>query len=195
MLGGKPVVLLDSDDVLGRCAKKMCEEAHRIVGYPYVEEDLRSWDFFNTVKHPEHPTLREAIEGLMRTKGWCFDIEPFPGAEEGVRRLEEIAEVFIVTSPFGGPFWESERREWLFKHFGIENKRILQGFSKFLVRGEVFIDDKPANVRAWIDHGIDNRMAGQGILWDRPHNRDDTECMRMKTWDGLYAYVREEWCD
>lgn len=195
MLNGKPIVLLDSDDVLGRCAKKMCEEAFKIVGHQYTEEDLRTWDFFDTVRHPEHPTLRKTIEGLMRTKGWCASMEPFPGAKEGVQHLQEIAEVFVITSPFGGDFWEAERREWLYENFGIKSTRVLQGFSKFLVRGELFVDDKPANVRSWTGYGIDNRMPGQGILWDRPHNRDDTECMRIKTWDELHAYAFKEWCD
>lgn len=193
MLNGKPVVVLDSDDVLGRCIKRMADDVHRIVGRLFTEEEILTWDFFDTVKLDEHPTLKRQVEELMRSKGWCKSIEPFPGAIEGVRRLETIAEVFVCTSPFGGDFWEAERRQWLYEVFGIKSKRVMQGYSKFLMHAEVFVDDKPKNVLEWTQYNrVHTLHNGLGLLWDRPHNRD-ARLPRVHTWDELHDLVVQEW--
>lgn len=191
MIGGKPVVILDSDDVLGRCIQKMAEETHKLVGRLYTEEEILTWDFFATVSHPDYPDLKKDVEALMRTKGWCENIQPFSGAVEGVKKLEEIAEVFVCTSPFGGEFWEYERRQWLYTHFGIRGRRVMQGYSKFLLHAEMFVDDKPANVEAWIRYNDAHaREPGRGLLWDRPHNRNiPIDLDRVVSWDELYDRV------
>lgn len=190
MLNDRPVVVLDSDDVLGRCIKRMADDVHRIVGRLFTEEEILTWDFFDTVKLAEHPDLKKQVEGLMRSKGWCKSIEPFPGAVEGVRRLETIAEIFVCTSPFGGDFWESERRQWLYDVFGIKGKRVMQGYSKFLMHAEFFVDDKPKNVTEWSAYNEKHaRIPGTGLLWDRPHNRHDVVCDRVHSWNELFARV------
>lgn len=193
MLNDRPVVILDSDDVLGRCIKRMAEDVHKIVGRLFTEEEILTWDFFDTVKLAEHPNLKKQIEELMRSKGWCKSIEPFPGAVEGVEKLEEIAEVFVCTSPFGGEFWEYERRQWLYEVFGIKSKRVMQGYSKFLLHAEVFVDDKPKNVREWVGYNQAHAFKpGHGLLWDRPHNRDVIGLDRVHNWDELYSLVYQE---
>ncbi len=189
MLNGRPVVILDSDDVLGRCIKKMADETHKLVGRLYSEEEILTWDFFETVQHPEHPELKKTVEATMRSQGWCLGMEAFPGAVEGVKKLEEVAEVFVCTSPFGGPFWEFERREWLYKTFGIKGKRVMQGYAKFLMHAEFFVDDKPKNVQEWRDYNATHcRMQGLGLLWDRPHNRNVTMA-RVHSWQELHDLV------
>lgn len=195
MLNGKPVVILDSDDVLGRCIQKMAEDTQRIVGRLYTEEEILTWDFFDTVSHPEYPNLKEVIESLMKTKGWCESIEPFPGAVYGVRKLTDIAEVFVCTSPFGGSeFWEYERRQWLYTHFGIRGRRVMQGYSKFLLHAEAFVDDKPQNVSDWINYNTAHALEpGLGLLWDRPHNRNSS-LNRVRSWEELYDQVYREYC-
>ena len=194
MLNGKPIVVLDSDDVLGRCIKRMADDVHRIVGRLFTEEEILTWDFFDTVRLDEHPGLKKQIEELMRSQGWCQSIEPFPGAVEGVKRLEEIAEVFVCTSPFGGPFWEFERREWLYEHFRIKGKRVMQGYSKFLMHAEAFVDDKPKNVSEWVGYNQAHAFkTGIGLLWDRPHNRSALGLERVVSWEELYSRVYREY--
>ncbi len=189
MLNNRPIVLLDSDDVLGRCIKKMTDEVFKLVGRQYTEEEILTWDLFDTVKHVEYPALKDVVYETMKSPGWCLGIEPFPGAVEGVKRLREIAEVFVCTSPMGGPFWEYERREWLWQNFEIGGKRVLQGHSKFLVHSEVFVDDRATNVVEWIKYNHEHsKRPGLGMLWDRPHNKG-APLERVHSWEELYEKV------
>lgn len=190
MWQGKVVVVLDSDDVLSRCNHQMAKTAAPILGRHWNEEEISTWDFFASVDHEKYPGLKKHVELEMRSKGWCASMEPFDGAVEGVRALQEIADVHVCTSPFGGEFWEAERRQWLYDKFRIPSKKVMQGFSKFLVRGDFFVDDKPKNVHEWIDYGDDNRIGGIGLLWDRPHNRDEKELRRVASWAELYGSVQ-----
>jgi 5'(3')-deoxyribonucleotidase len=190
MLNGKPVVVLDSDDVLSRCNHQMAKSAAHILGRHWPEEEISTWDFFTSVGHENYPGLKKFLEAEMRTKGWCASMEPFDGALEGVKRLQEIAEVHVCTSPFGGEFWEYERRQWLYEKFHIKGKHVMQGFSKFLVRGDIFVDDKPKNIEEWNAYGAENKILGVGLLWDRPHNRDAVDLRRVCGWDALIEFVK-----
>src|SRR5579863_1498243 len=114
MLNGKPIVTLDVDDVVARCVQGMAAEAGKKLGQIITEEDAKTWDFHDTFKQEG---LKEHIEAKMSEKGWCFNLEPFPGAIEGVKKLMEYAEVFFVTAPFHGEHWPHERRLWLYTNF------------------------------------------------------------------------------
>lgn len=184
---GKPTVLLDSDDVVGRCVHGMIREINLKLGTNYVEEDIPTWDVFETInqRHPDQPHLKGEVEELMKSKNWCKNIEAFDGAVEGVERLKQIASVFFVTAPYESEFWEYERRVWLSEKFGLPRWHIMQGSSKFLCRGEFFVDDKPANLRDW--HVYDER--GIALLWNRPHNQHENDFIRICSWEELYDFV------
>jgi 5'(3')-deoxyribonucleotidase len=189
MWQGRAIVVLDSDDVLSRCNHKMAETAKDILGRHWDEEEISTWDFFTAVGHENHPGLKKHVETAMRSKGWCASMQPFDGAVEGVRKLQEVADVHVCTSPFGGEFWEAERRQWLYDQFRIPSKKVMQGFSKFLVRGDFFVDDKPKNIQEWTAWGIENSVHGTAYLWDRPHNRNEGGMPRVRSWGELIEHV------
>ena len=193
MLRGRPVVLLDVDDVVCRCVQGMADVAGKKLGVEISESDVKTWDFHDTITGPG---LQEHIEEMMSQKGWCRNLVPFPGAINGVKSLMEVAEIFFVTAPFHGEHWMHERREWLYHHFGIDRDRVLQGHSKFLVRGELFIDDKVENLMKWQDYGDENGLDGQALLWDRPYNRTDPRAAafsRFTNWDQVRMFVAVRW--
>jgi 5'(3')-deoxyribonucleotidase len=158
------------------------------LGVEIEEGHIKTWDFHETI---DSEGLKDHVYGKMKEEGWCLNLEVFPGAIEGVQRLQEIAEVFFVTSPFDSPFWEYERRLWLKNHFRIDRKHVLQGDAKFLVRGELFIDDKPDHIHKWLRY-----MPGRGhaLLWDRPHNASST-LDRVSSWEEVERYLRDRWVD
>lgn len=188
MLNDKPVVILDCDDVVCQCLKGMADVASAKIGVPIPPESLKTWDFFDSVKHPDHPDLKEHVELAMSQQGFCANLEPFPGAVEGVSRLKEIAEVFFCTAPYKGPYWPHERREWLERKFNVEHWRIIQASTKFLIRGELFIDDKVSHVQEWHKYG-----AGYAGIWDRPHNHNQYcgTCLRFHNWDEVFYFVKD----
>lgn len=193
MWKGKPVVGLDVDDVVCRCVQGMANEAGTKLGVEISEEDVKTWDFHDTI---DAPGLKEHIEGRMSEKGWCSSLDVFPGAVEGVQKLMEISEVFFITAPFHGEHWMHERRQWLYKNFGVDRHRVIQCHSKFLVRCNLFVDDKVENLIEWEKYGDAIGVHELGAIWDRPHNRNHPSAEnfhRIHSWEQLHRFVRMTW--
>jgi 5'(3')-deoxyribonucleotidase len=131
--------------------------------------------------------VKQHVHERMSSKGWCASLEVFPGAVEGVAELRKYAEVFFVTAPFKSEHWMPERRDWLQDTFKIPHWHIIQTSTKFLVRGEVFVDDKPSHVIDWVKY---MPGAGVGLLWDRPHNRSSDIQTRVHSWEEVVRFVR-----
>jgi 5'(3')-deoxyribonucleotidase len=192
MLNGKPVVILDCDDVVCRCLHGMSKEMNAKLGTNVTEDDVLTWDFHDTFG----PETKEYVHSKMAEKGWCANLEPFAGAVEGVTKLKEIAEIFFCTAPYKSEHWPHERRIWLQTHFQMEPWRVIQSSSKFLVRGELFVDDKVEHLVEWEKYGRENGMGGRAVLWDRPHNKLHPGAggfLRIGSWEQLYTFVRR-WC-
>lgn len=184
MLDGKPIVLLDVDDVIAQCKKKIAQEASEFLGKTITDEDIVTWELSESFDNDEE--IRKHYISKMEEKGWCASLEPFPGAVEGVKAIQEAAQVFFVTSPFHSEHWMHERRIWLKELFDVPNQHIIQCAAKFLISGDVFVDDKPEHVWEW--QGFQRRFA---FLWDRPHNRNARPSLtRMRSWPELLQFIR-----
>jgi 5'(3')-deoxyribonucleotidase len=95
----------------------------------------------------------------------------YPGAVFGVREIEKVADVYIVTSPWNSnPTWTHDREHWLEANFGIPHSRVIHTSAKYLVRGDFFIDDKASALDAWMERGGWGRK-GVAVHWETPHNR------------------------
>ena len=183
---GRPVVLLDCDDVVAQCTQRMLQDAQEILKRPIHEDELKTWGFPDNFEGEEGAQVRQHVYAQMAKPGWCLSLEPFPEAVEGVKKLRQISNVFFVTSPFHSPTWEYERRAWLLNHFGILSSYVIQVSAKFLVQGDVFVDDRPDNVRLWQDAN----PRGQGLLWEYAHNRQHRGPFQsIGSWEALYSRV------
>ncbi len=181
-----PIVLLDCDGVKAdflRCALRVANE---ISGKNIKPEDIKNWDMFDAIGK-EH---QKACYDEFNKPGFCAGLHPYEGAVEGVRRLQEVASVFVVTSPmYSAPHWMWERTQWLFQHFGIKSKNVIHCSQKWLIQGDVFVDDKLEHVLEWVAHNED----GCGVIWDQPYNRStahlDPKALdhtyRMNSWETL----------
>lgn len=175
----KPVFLLDCDGVLADFEER-CAEA---IGFPIDRTQWQEWDVFS------HPAVKEhagKLHDALNSPGFCAGMKPLPGAVEGVATLREIGSIYIVTSPWRtSPHWASERAHWLDRHFGIKWKQIVSTHAKYLVRGDVLIDDKPEHVVNWMKAHKD----GVGVLWNQPYNRSfdttGTGALRSSSWHHI----------
>lgn len=75
--------------------------------------------------------------------GFFENLEPFSGAIDSVLRLQELFDVYILTSPsVKNPLCYTEKRNWIENHLGIGmlNKFIISP-NKGLNKGKYLIDD------------------------------------------------------
>jgi 5'(3')-deoxyribonucleotidase len=181
------VLMLDCDGVLADYVGASLDVILRRLGRHYLPEQVTAWDFSSL---PGWHEISDQYWELARSIGFCSQIEPFPGAVEGVRRLREIAHVEFLTSPLHrSPTWTHERDAWLERHFGAHHHDILHVRKKYRVKADVLVDDNLDNVRGWTEHHPD----GMGILWSRPYNQDRGEfaCDVVESWDWLVSIVRQ----
>lgn len=177
---------------------------------PIFDHLSTRFDLHFTIDHMSTWDVSDLIPEELRTPFWksfgeevrVHDIlKPLPGALEGMRRLREVADVYLVTSHLrSAPTWVHDRDKWLEEHFEISGKKIIHTSAKYIFGGAALIDDKPENVKLWQEEHPNAR----GILWDQPYNREAVTrsvltadeivskyapgaiAMRTSSWEGVY---------
>lgn len=151
-------VLVDCDGVLSDLVGGLCErlggdlEPHHFTSYEFAEvmtsnELVRAW-------------------GAMSDPGFVLNLANYPDARQFLSSLQKLGTVVAVTKPFDkSPTWAYERQRWLWNR-GVE--LMVHTSEKYMVRGDVLIEDEPHNIGSWLRANPD----GRAILIDRPWNQD-----------------------
>lgn len=184
----KPRVLLDVDGVLADFVGAFLAVVEQQLGRSHTAEDVHSFGIANSLNLSKDEFDRCAE--IVGKPGFCRSLAVCPGAIEGVAQLRELAEVYIVTSPWNtNPTWTHDREQWLAEHFGIPSARVVHTSAKHLVRGDVLVDDKTETLRDWLrerDHG------GIAVQWQTPHNRlDGWRGRATNDWALLATFVQQ----
>lgn len=144
------------------------------------DEDFKGWEILSQLDDED----RELALSVMESPEFWRHLPVMKGAKEGIRELEKAGyRITWVTSPWRGcTGWEDARRGWLNEHFDMEERG--HGFiptaEKHMVDGNIFIDDKPENVRKWaMEHP--HRRA---FLFVSPRTKDDPWPDKF-TWDRV----------
>ena len=185
----KKRVLLDCDGVLADFCTACFNLIEQHTGDRHTHEEVTHWDLF-TIVGKGH--LKPLMKETAAKSGWCLGFPMYPGAQDVVARLEDLAEVVIVTSPMSTPYWAYEREIWLTQHFGIPKGRIVQTEGKQYVAGDYLIDDADDNCFKW--HKEYPRA--KTLLWDAPYNRKadltGTGIIRVKGWDDVFKQLEAD---
>lgn len=165
------VIQLDCD---GPCAAfdRACLD---IVRPGTTEQELidnGDWDIFLLLDEKQ---LNHAFEVLKEPEFW----RNLPVKKAAQRMVEHFRRegdrVIFCTSPWDDcQSWRAARRDWLKEHFEIEGRKdLIVTSAKDTCWGNIFIDDKPANVEAWQEHwnklGLGN--ISKAWLFDTPSNK------------------------
>jgi len=191
-------ILLDVDGVLCDFIGGVITLASEITGRPHRVEDVTRFDFAAELGlDPEEARGVKSV--ISNTEGWWQGLAVLPGAIEGVARLREVAEVYIVTSPWNScRTWLHDRETWLKRHFDIPHSHVLACSAKHLVAGDLFVDDKTETCVAWDDAQASwwqNEDGTKGetfaVQWRTPHNRRDEWTGRSaRSWSELLEWAR-----
>lgn len=185
----KKRVGVDVDGVLSDFTSPCLKIASEINGRVMTEADITSWDLDSLVP----PDLVKEMWSRMAHMG-CRDFQVLPGALEGMERLKEIADIYIVTAHMSGSkTWSHDREEWLMEHFKIPSHKVVHTKAKYIFTGEYLIDDKPQNIDEWAKEHTDKNP----ILWlqcyNLNHSFDDSinhRVKRINNWDDLIEHIK-----
>jgi len=184
----KPRVGLDCDDVLADLGTLLFKVACEICKGKNVTPIRDQWDFVL----PQN--LLNELWSLMGQPGVHKHIKPCEGAQEAVKRLHEVADVYVVTHHLrSAKEWVHEREAWLVEHFGIPPEKVIHTSAKYTFAGSMLVDDKPSNIEAWAKE----HPRGIPILWTQPHNqfyefeptKRNNFIRRTNDWSLVHAYA------
>ena len=92
---------------------------------------------------------RELGVGVDETdgiNGFFLDLKPLPGALEAYRKLNEVHDVYILsTAPWDNVTALSDKNAWLKKYLPEAYKRVIYTHHKNLCVGDYLIDDRTKN--------------------------------------------------
>lgn len=182
---------IDVDSVLADFLSPGLALLSKWTGVPYTPDHLQEWDLDNIIPDGRVGEFWEEMGG----PGVCGSFEPYPGAVQGVKRLQEVCDVYIVTSALHtGKTWTYERDNWLMRHFDIPRSRIVHTQAKYTFYGMALVDDKPLNIEQWA-----TTHPGQlPVLWSQPYNEKakfppaiSSSIVRTNNWYRLRDMVKE----
>lgn len=176
-------ILLDLDGVCCNWSGAVSDVVFRHTGEPL---DLSKW--FERKDLPKE--VRGKVMAEIAGPGFCFKFDPLPGAKEAVDELRAAGcDVQFVTSLWDCPTWVYDRNRWLRKHgFCAAPSGVTYTKDKWVVYGDIFVDDKVSNVLAW-------RKAWpghMGIVWAQPWNADYEGPLRFNNWRDLVDLARSQ---
>lgn len=184
----RPTVLLDVDGVIADFRQLYVGCCNEVNSTAFTVEDTgTAWDFARTMglSREQHKKTWEAIN----RKGQAGKMTLLPGARAGVLALMSIANVYFVTMPVpSSPTWTYDRNAWLSACFRLNaSDHVLYTSQKHLVRGDVFVDDKPEIVLNWLTNN-----AGLGVIWGKPPELPELKerTFQYDNWNTLYSAVR-----
>lgn len=183
----RPRILLDCDGVLSDFIGGALATLNELYDTSFRREQVTEFDFTKALGMSA-PAAAAAKRAIGSAAGFARHLDVYPGAIDGVRQLREIADVYIVTSPWNSnPTWCHDREWWLAMHFGIPHALVIHTSAKHLVSGDILVDDKTSTCAAW-------RAAwpgGVAVQWQTPHNRrDDWEGASTSDWADIVDLAR-----
>ena len=187
----KPTVLLDVDGVVANFVDETLLKLRTEFDI-YAEHDSSNWPVWSIAdytrftsmgpKCPSRQVINTCLSMIWNNDNFAAGISPYDGAVEGVESLMEIADVYFVTSPiWTSETWTYDRALWLRTYFGIDNSHIIFTSSKHLVRGDIFVDDRPETVEKWKQHN----SPAYAVVWNQPYNQGHPELIRTPYWSTL----------
>ena len=186
----KKVILLDIDDTINQFNTAFWALHEEVYDEKIDPETVNTWDLANFSSQGNH------VYGLFKHPGLFRYIEPKNGAVEFVEQLNEKYDVYFVTdSPPGTSHCDGDvpyanqaddKRKWVREHFPfIDKSKIIICANKWMILGDVLIDDKPDTFYAF------QKRKRNIILMDAPHNRSIETPFRARNFEEAHALVEQ----
>ena len=181
------VILVDMDGVMCDFAGGWVKAWNKKYPDRIIDEPCSS--FYLEEAYGKYGSSEEICE-IFATPGFYLDLEPLPGAINGVKQMAACGiNVFFCTAPSEPCSW-TEKVEWINHYLGKEwTRRMVITKDKTVVHGDYLIDDKP------LIEGVYSDPSWEHILYDQEYNQHVDEYGKEKrfritwsTWPSLLIY-------
>lgn len=173
-MNNKLKIALDCDDTIYNCNPFAIELLNKEKGTSYSVEDCNKW-----ISESETEGVNERVKYFKEP--WFYEKEPvLEGAQEFVKKLCKIAEVFIVTSVPAS--CASTRMLAIMRDFPeINPNNIIIATRKDVVEVDILLDDG--------SHNIINAKAKYPVLMRKPWNKNLSGNLSVNNYDDFLHFV------
>ncbi len=163
-------IALDMDDVLADTHGRLVEIILRDFDTSLTEKDLNGASLRSLL----HPKQYKKVVSVLNEPGFFRDIPVMKDAVEVVKELSGYYEIFVASAAMEFRNSLIDKYDWLDEHFPFIHwkNRVLCG-DKSIVKADYLIDDHVFNLV---------NFSGKGILFNAPHNLEDTRFDRVMSW-------------
>ncbi|RRB07920.1 5'(3')-deoxyribonucleotidase [Larkinella rosea] len=169
----KPRIAIDMDDVLADTVGKFIDIYRRDFDTEALPTVFREKSFHELLEKDVYKKLADYVH----EPSFFTDIAVMPGAQEVTRELSEKYDLFVTSAAMEFRNSLSEKYDWLDEHFPhIHWKNRVFCGDKSIIRADVMIDDMPYNLVSF---------QGKGLLFDAPHNRENSLFQRVHSWEDV----------
>ena len=172
-------ILLDQDQVLANWVGRVLEWYNEDHGTKHSVDDVHDWGLSILGESGKY-----FVRSVIRYPDFYQDLEPIPGAIEGVKALIDKGHDVVIVSavpPSAGHCYHG-KLVWLRKHmpfFDLNNFVAAQ--KKQLVSGDILVDDNTKNLEAFAPYGT-------AIAFDY-HWNDDFQGLFVSNWTELLTLI------
>ena len=168
----RPVVLFDMDDVITDCLGGLIDEWNSQNNTNFKRKDVNKWDIDSCLGAGAHK--------IFFQKGFFRNLKVKNGSVKVIQELIESTryDIYIVTACQSVQEIE-EKILWLEEHIpGFNLKRFIACREKYMIRGDVIIDDRTENLD-------DCRRYMDCFLYDMPHNKKTKKFVRIHSLEDV----------
>lgn len=140
-------IIVDLDCIIVNFFKGLWEAYENKTGEVGNTDLVTEWDIGKFVNDSD------ALYECMFTPGFFAGLEPLSGSISALKRLHEAGhEIVIATTPCT-PHSAAEKISWCAEHLPfLDQKKVFIGHSKYMISGDVLIDDNPENAAKFKEH-------------------------------------------
>ncbi len=169
-------LLIDMDGVLVDLHGPWMSWINQEYGTNYTVQDINQWEISKL------PGLCPKVYNYLRLPGTFSEAPAITWSRYYLQKLySEGHEIIICTAAICG---FEEKLQWIKKHIPfIKPEDVVFTYKKYLVQGDVLLDDKTQNLEEFATHG-----SGIGIAFTAAHNQDWTG-PRVASWEQFYNTI------
>lgn len=163
-------IIIDCDGVLADFVTVARGVAKDLLNKDVPHHD-GEWDVLRNHLNKEEVSI--ILNYIANKPGMVRGLRKFDYADNLIEMLRCRGELVACTSVLCGKCFAGERIEWLKEELGFDRTDIILAHKKYLVTGDVFIDDKPDNVVRWAE----TFPKGMAVMWQSPGRPIDPGCI------------------
>jgi len=171
-------IFIDMDEVIADAYDAFISNYNTDFNENLTIEDFKGAEAWEIIPKDRKKQMRK----YLYTDGFFRSFKPIGNSQDILEQLCKEHEVYIASAAMEFPNSLKEKSDWLDEYFPFIHwkNRILCG-NKFILKGDLLIDDRAYNLKAFNGHSL---------LFTSPHNIYENSFPRANNWDEAYEFIK-----